>query len=327
MTAAPAERTGNSMQEKNTFIFDVDGTLLDFFNGAIRRMDRLTEKLAKLHNIDQQTIFDEIATMPGPCHFENPRAMIDRLDCIKGDMASGDAEWFARDHEAMLHEFAVDRDTRTELFEGVADTLKSLKEQGANVVIYTDADRSSFLHRAWLAQIPMEHVDAIFTQPTPDGMGSPVLDLDTPEMIYKRAADARQIDLPPGTHKPHPAGLLAVAEKMGSTPDSSIMVGDTYKDGQAALNAGMDFAWQKQGADVLPRTAEIVPQLEKNYYVGVEPTVNAMARNGVVPAVTLDRGIPQILEAVPVAPAPQAVSAATAGATRAAARQMLKASA
>lgn len=72
--------------------------------------------------------------------------------------------------------------------------------------------------------------------------------------------------------KPHPAGALAIAEKMGLAPDEVLYIGDSATDIQTGKNAGMDTIgciWgfrgreelEKAGATYTAETAEDIRRL------------------------------------------------------------------
>jgi len=46
-----------------------------------------------------------------------------------------------------------------------------------------------------------------------------------------------------GTHKPEPESLLAAVERLGSSPEDALFVGDSDRDAAAAERAGVAFAW------------------------------------------------------------------------------------
>ncbi|WP_027416309.1 pyrophosphatase PpaX [Aneurinibacillus terranovensis] len=55
-------------------------------------------------------------------------------------------------------------------------------------------------------------------------------------------------------HKPHPAPVLKAMASMGADPASTLMIGDSQYDIEAAHNAGIDsagVAWSLKGADFL----------------------------------------------------------------------------
>lgn len=55
-------------------------------------------------------------------------------------------------------------------------------------------------------------------------------------------------------HKPHPAPVLAAIERLGANPATTLMVGDSQYDIQAAQGAGVSsagVAWSLKGADFL----------------------------------------------------------------------------
>lgn len=291
------------MREKSVFVFDVDGTLLDLFNGAARRGRQLVEGLAALHDLPPQQIMAEIRQMPMSHIIDDPRLSIEALACIAKDRDGPDKARFQARHEELLHDFARDLDSRTTAFDGVADTFEAIRAGGGKVVIYTDADAEAFAHRAWLARLPVDKIDAVFTQPgTP--APAPAMALDTPESRYKSALRAKIEALPPDSYKPKPVGFERISAATGAAPDQMVMVGDTYKDGLAARNAGVDFAFQKQGADVGQDAIDFMAAISPSYPVGVDPTEAKLREHDIRPAAVLERGIPPLLTHFAVRPAP-----------------------
>jgi len=49
-------------------------------------------------------------------------------------------------------------------------------------------------------------------------------------------------------HKPDPESLLMAVRLLGSTPESTLYVGDSRVDAEAAARAGIPFAWVRSGA-------------------------------------------------------------------------------
>ncbi|WP_262177698.1 HAD family hydrolase [Haloarcula laminariae] len=49
-----------------------------------------------------------------------------------------------------------------------------------------------------------------------------------------------------GSEKPDPEGLLTVADALGTPAESTVFVGDSERDREAARRAGMAFAWAQE---------------------------------------------------------------------------------
>ena len=49
-----------------------------------------------------------------------------------------------------------------------------------------------------------------------------------------------------GSEKPDPEGLLTVTDTLGAEPESTVFVGDSERDAEAARRAGMAFAWASE---------------------------------------------------------------------------------
>ncbi len=105
---------------------------------------------------------------------------------------------------------------RIKLFPGIAELLKKLKDQGLKVGLAT-----SRLKATTIEGLEKYGIDSYFD--------------------YVLTADDTD------KHKPDPTPLLMTLDKLGSTPEESLMVGDTIFDFQCAKNAGVKFVlvgWQ-----------------------------------------------------------------------------------
>ena len=122
-----------------------------------------------------------------------------------------------------------------EIFDGIEDMLKSLKEHGYKLAIATSRTKEGTLN--YLQQFGItEYFDAVVSM----------------DDVTK--------------HKPDPESCLVAIEKLGGTPEESVMLGDTKYDMGCANNAGVDsilIGWNKLVDLEKVRESGFVPK----YYV------------------------------------------------------------
>lgn len=126
------------------------------------------------------------------------------------------------------------RTSGCDLYPGVRDALAQLRDGGTRLGIVTNLPR-------WIA-IPMleelglaEHFDAVAHYST-----------------------TRR-------HKPHPDPILAVLDEMGVPPSTGDWyVGDTQADFEAAVAAGLSFAWASYGyGEPIPSAHKVIDQFDE----------------------------------------------------------------
>jgi pyrophosphatase PpaX len=106
-------------------------------------------------------------------------------------------------------EIVVSRSPDVELFPDAAEVLKELKGSGKHLALITTSER-----RMVMPALEKYGITELFETIITDD------------------------DIEKSERKPHPKPLLMALERMGGTPDQSIMVGDRDKDIVAGQNAG-----------------------------------------------------------------------------------------
>ncbi len=294
---------------KSLAVFDIDGTVLDFFDTMRRVVDPFHEKLAESRGMTR----DELrAKMQASAHAEvkrtggksdqfgmilnSPGKVIDVMDFLQP----------RRDSDDLLeHDLRKSFNQEMRFFDDVPETFANIAldenndRNGVGIAFLTDGQRSAVIQRLALCAkkadeagvLPegvkfMDLVDAVYTQPDPPGVAAIEAAMPTMDPALRPYVDAiakKTVALPPGTHKPDPAGLEQVMSDFGRMPVETVMVGDTVNDGGAAVSTGVEFVWQKDGADVPPETVRMQDEIGDGHYViGLEATSSKMVREGVL---------------------------------------------
>jgi phosphoglycolate phosphatase len=278
-----------SKMQKSVVITDIDNTITDFFGMWAKVMDKTLDRMAQSRKIERQTIETEMKQLPRPYRFHDLAGAMKKLPCLQ-PKSPQEAMKFKRDDARILHQWNKERGDLSKLYDGVVDTMKSVKQAGGKFVIFTDSPAASTVSRLAQMKIPSDLVDAVYTQPNvnKDLNALPPLQVDNPESKIMHDLAAKTVEFAPDTRKPNPESMLRILKDMGAKPEEAIMVGDNAADGGSAVPVGVTFAWQKQGADVDALTIDMQNNRlggDNGYMVGVDATkakFNATNRPDVV---------------------------------------------
>ncbi len=193
--------------DKQSIIFDLDGTLIDSVPDLADAINRMLESLGR-------EPFDE-ATIRG--WVGNGAPTLVRRALSGGTQIDGsiDETLFERALETFLQAYRNTLCSRTTLFPGAEPMLTHLAKTGYRLSIVTNK---------------------------PEPFVAPILRHLGIEPYFDLILGAESV----AYKKPHPTPLLHVCEQFGTGPDRSLMVGDSKNDILAAKAAGMQsvgVAW------------------------------------------------------------------------------------
>lgn len=192
------------MNKITTLLFDLDGTLIDTNELIIQSFLHVFEKY-----YPEQYKRDDVLPFMGPTLIEtfgemNPEKMDEMIQMY-------------RDFNISKH------DSMVIAFDGVVDTLKTLKAEGYKLAIVTSKLRE-------VAK-----------------MGTKLTKIDEYFDVFVGHDDVK-------VHKPNPEALLLAMEKLGSKPEETMMIGDNFHDINAAKAAGtvsVGVAWTVRGREYI----------------------------------------------------------------------------
>ena len=141
-----------------------------------------------------------------------------------------DEALFERANERMLENYENENTARLQVYEGVADTLRALRQKAVKMACVTNKSTR-------------------FTLPLLDACGLDVYFDDT------ICGDTLEVK------KPHPAPLLHACDSLGAAAADTVMVGDSITDQKAAVAAGCRFivvSYGYHGEGPLPAADAVV---------------------------------------------------------------------
>ncbi len=187
-----------------TILFDLDGTLIDTNELIIASFTHTIEQYG-----NRPYSREEILDFIGP-------PLKDSMDKIDPDRADELMHTY-RKHNIENH------DAYVKAYEGVVDTIKSLKEAGFKLGIVTTKMRTTVTMGLELTGL--------------DGLFDTIITLD----------DVTNA-------KPHPEPIVKALEELNSAASEALMVGDNIHDIEGGKNAGTrtaGVAWTVKGREVL----------------------------------------------------------------------------
>ena len=182
-------------------------------------MPRLAPSLARSFVI----LSEELIATGADAEMLVARGGNDAIRAVAPSLALADQPRFA---ERYRHHY-LNGDSAIPLFDGVPDLLAELNERGFLLGVATGKSRSG-LDRAFIQY----------------GVGG--------YFVASRCADE-------GFAKPNPGMLLSLMDRVGVTPDQTLMIGDTTHDLQLARNAGVQALGVSYGAHTEAELSALSP--------------------------------------------------------------------
>lgn len=202
------------MMQPSLVAFDLDGTLIDSAGGIRRALNLL------LRDLDLEPLtLDEVRARVG----DGAAHLLQRAYALR-DHTSPD---IATDVRRFLAHYSTDPVAHTQLYPGVAETLRELQGRGITLAVCTN--KSLQISEAIIAQLGIAHCfAAVF------------------------GGDSRPY------RKPDPRILQDLLQQFSIRPERAVLVGDSEVDAATARAAGVPFilvtfGYHRGGLDGIPR--------------------------------------------------------------------------
>ncbi len=188
------------MKKKKLLLFDLDGTLIDSAPDLSYSVNLMLEQLGREH-FDDATIHGWVGN--------GARTLVSRA--LSGSVeidTTLDAELLERALEIFLHYYHENICVKTQLYEGVKETLHALSQAGYKMAVVTNK---------------------------PYAFVSPILEKLALTEFFEMFLGGDSLE----KRKPDAQPLLHVCKTLGIDVDDAVMIGDSKNDIIAAQRAGM----------------------------------------------------------------------------------------
>ena len=277
-------------------VSDVDNTILDFFGNWGVSTKKAFEDLAKSRSISMDALIKDVMTNTHPeSRMHDLPAMVRTAPILQPKNDEEKAR-FAKDDAKIIHEWQKKRESNP-FYDGVMATIRKMKANGSKFVLYSDGPMSSVVARLAQRNFPADLVDAIYAQPAlPTSKDDKSVPMEVKSKIaeYTKELGDKIRPLVDCPHKPNPEALLRIIKDMNvDNPKEVVMVGDNIRSDCGGGNrAGVNSAWQKDGADVCKEAVDFyytVPT-NPNYALGLERMSKQLEDASNTPTVVLEKG-------------------------------------
>lgn len=265
-------------------VTDLDNTLWDWFMAWHSSFAPMLEALSSRSGVDRKQLEAEIRIVHQRRKTTEYSFLLNELPSLR--RIHGGGVDLMKEYDDVLHVLNRGRRRSTKLYDGVSDTLESIKASGVPIVAYTES--IAFWTEWRIQKVGLDGViDVLYSSP----------DHDWPEGLEKDAIrtlpknhyglkKTRHQQVPPGVIKPNPAILAQIAEDYGMKAERIVYIGDSLsKDiamaqecGVMDVHAAYGVADNRENYDLLRRvshwTNEMI-ELERSVSAGripVHPT-------------------------------------------------------
>jgi len=201
--------------KKKAIIFDMDGTLVDSSITIVNAINHVRQKLG-LEKMQRELILEKV----NDPHL-NPAKFFYEVEAFTNDHEKWFADYYTKNHEKEL-----------QLYDGIEELLKNLKEKGFLLAVATNAYRGSTLES-------LSHLKVL-------GYFESIACYD---------------DVPNG--KPSPDMLEKNLEDLNVTTEESLFIGDSERDLLAAEALSMNYIMVNWGFSTYEDAIHSVEKLEQ----------------------------------------------------------------
>ncbi len=289
-------------------VCDVDNTLTDTYLFWGVATGRALGALSKGLGLDWKTLAAAVLKAPGQYRFCDFRALTNWLE-KNGHL--GTAKNPEDDYErAIIKNYACQvwfdlQKRMARFYEGVPETLRRFKEDGAAIAFFTDTEASSLIRRFWLmaynaagkdfngAMNIMKGVDHFYAMPSYECDQRILRDVPHEFVCAMRE---RMTIWKDKQYKPNVPHMEYVLRDFGILPHEAIMVGDSDKDAGCAFS-GMPFAWARYGAELLDDVVRLAKQIASpTFKYGLTEVMKKIQEEKYKIDITLYNGFAELLD-------------------------------
>jgi phosphoglycolate phosphatase len=226
--------------KKSLLITDMDNTLFDWFEFWFNSFNSLIEKTSEISGIEKSKLCEEIRPIHQKYGTSEYSFVLQEIPSLLEKYKT--PEKISLTLDEAIHAYRSARKDHLQLYEGVFESLRRIKDNGAKIAAYTE---SRYFYSAY--RIKHFNLDGII-----DVLFSPD-DHRTPgniQTLTPMSLEKTKVELTPeGELKPNPHILRSILEYFKESKDNAVYVGDSeMKDISMAQDAGVDDVLAAYGA-------------------------------------------------------------------------------
>lgn len=281
-------------------VSDIDNTISDYFNIWAQETGKGIEAVAASRGIDvkdpaeMKKVYDSIKTIPttGAIFHDFARMVRETpIFSLEGKSAE-ERKRLEKSDAKIAHDFQVNYAKGKSMYEGVLETVKEARKNGAQFVLYTDSPEDGAIRSLVHMGFPIDQLDGLVCRANdadeilPNGKKAP-MQIDGGAIgEYKKALKAKLGDKyvinEGNVWKPNQSVMQGILDRHGAKAQETVMVGDNIKSDGGFVVMGVNYAWQKEGSKVTDYSLKVNKALsnQPDYKLGPEAHLQLLAERG-----------------------------------------------
>lgn len=225
------------MTYKKALITDVDNTLFDWFSLWHASFSAMLDKTLEISGVDRNTLLAEMRVVFQKHHTSEYSFVLEECPSLVAIYGKNIRTCL----NSAIEAYRKARESKLLLYPSVESTLNTLKNNGIQIVAYTES--LQYYTVARLEALNIHHLlDALYSPPDSENIH---LQNRTKTVL---APLLRKELTPLGALKPSPEILLSIIHDLNLSPEEVIYVGDSeFKDIAMANDAQVESVWAKYG--------------------------------------------------------------------------------
>lgn len=226
-------------------ITDIDNTLFDWLDIWYHPFSAMLDKLVTDSEVVREALIPEIKRVHQKYGTVEYAFLIEELPSLQAKNPTENLADIYKDAIAVYREVRMQY---MNLYPGVLDSLRILRDKGCAIVAYTESMELYTNYR--IQELGLDgQIDHLYTSPNHDFPENFALEQFHKYPVQKcKLKYTKHSNTPPGEMKPNPEVLLDIIRKIGAKPHQCIYIGDNLlKDVAMAQNANITDVFAKYG--------------------------------------------------------------------------------
>jgi phosphoglycolate phosphatase len=282
---------GVSAVKKRVLITDVDNTLFDWQEIWFECFSAMADEAIRISGIKPDIFYAEASVIHQKYGTSEYAFLLEEMPSLKNKFGDKVLEILSPAIDA----FRIKRRAVLKLYDGVKDTLIKLRDNGVQIVAYTESQ--AFYTGYRFRKLGLDHlIDLLYSPPDHDLPASPDSLRHYPSDSY-HLAKTQHHHTPPNELKPNPDILLSIIRDIGVDKDEVAYIGDSkLKDVFMAQKAGVLDVYAEYGAARHPERYDLLKKVTHWTPEMMERERQSEVPGAIVPTVICAQSFSEVLE-------------------------------
>lgn len=285
------------MLKIKTVITDFDNTLFDWFQMWYKSSSAMIKKIIEISDIGEEELLAEIRKVHQKFGTSEYSFLIQELEVVRNGM---EIKKLLSKYEEAIKVYKYERRKNLKLYPSVRRTLKKLKANGIQLVIYTES--RDYYSKKRVKDLKLDGIiDHIFFPKEIINRNINVNKFRSKPQSEYDLVYTQSHHLPEDDKKPNPKTLNDILEILSLDTNEVVFVGDSLmKDISMANDANVKSIWAKYGAAPHPEEYKLLQKVSHWTNEDIEREKQIKKRTDIVPDIILEDNFSEILDYITI---------------------------